>query len=106
MKFAVQTIDLQKVLNIVSGVIPSKSTLPILENFLFEVDGSTLNITATDLDISMSVNVKVKGGANGKIAVPAKRLLDTMRSLPNTEISITADVAANRIVMKTQNGEY
>jgi len=106
MKFAVQTTDLQKVLNITSGVIPSKSTLPILENFLFEVDGSTLNITATDLDITMSVNLKVKSGTAGRIAVPSKRLLETMRSLPNTEITFTADVAANRVVMKTQNGEY
>ena len=106
MKFYVQTYDLQKVLSIISGVIPSKSTLPILENFLFEVIDSTLNITATDLDISMSVSLKIKSGANGKIAVPAKRLLETMRSLPNTELGFTADIAANRIVMKTQNGEY
>lgn len=106
MKFSVQTYDLQQVLGIISGVIPSKSTLPILENFLFEVADSMLNITATDLDISMSVSVKIKSGSSGKMAVPAKRLLDTMRSLPNTEISFSADLSSNKIIMKTQNGEY
>ena len=106
MKFSIQSADLQKGLSVISGVIPSKSTLPILENFLFEVGDSLLTMTATDLDISMSNCLKVKATDNGKIVIPAKRLLETVRSLPNTDITFTIDLASNKITMTTQNGEY
>ena len=106
MKFSVQGADFQKILSVISGVIPSKSTLPILENFLFEVEGSNLNITATDLDTSMSISMKIKTTDSGKIVVPAKRLVETVRSLPNMEITFTMDLTSNKIMMKTQNGEY
>jgi DNA polymerase-3 subunit beta len=106
MKFSVSSSELQKVLGNISGVIPSKSTLPILENFLFEVSGNRLEITATDLDISMSVSLPVKDTENGKIAVPAKRLAETVRALPNTEVRFSAESDTKKIVMKTGNGEY
>ncbi len=106
MKFSIQSADLQKVLSIISGVIPSKSTLPILENFLFEIGESLLTMTATDLDISMSISLKVKATESGKIVVPAKRLIETVRSLPNTEVIFSIDLGSNKITMTTQNGEY
>ena len=106
MTFSVSSIELQKVLASVSGVIPSKSTLPILENFLFELSGDKLNITATDLEISMTVTLKVKGSGNSKIAIPAKRLLETVRALPNISVAFTCDIGSNKITMKTENGEY
>jgi len=106
MKFSCSSTELQKVLGTVGGVIPSKSTLPILENFLFRLEGSKLNITATDLDISMSVTIDVKGGSNGTVAVPAKRMLETIRSLPGVDVTFAADAENNRIVMSTPNGEY
>ncbi len=106
MKFSVSSSEIQKSLNVVSGVIPSKSTLPILENFLFDLANNQLTITATDLDITMSVSLKVKGSENGRIAIPAKRLLDTIRSLPATEIAIAGDSEKNRLTMSTPTGEY
>ena len=106
MKFSVSSNDLIKFMNNVSGVIPQKSTLPILESFLFDLSKDQLKITATDLDISMSVNMRVKGMANGKIAIPGKRLLETIRSLSNTELCIDADTGNNKILMLTENGEY
>ena len=72
MKFSVPVADLQKHFGNVGSVIPTRSTLPILENFLFEVTGNKLSILATDLDTSMSVSLQVKGGKDGKLAVPAK----------------------------------
>jgi DNA polymerase-3 subunit beta len=106
MKFSVSSSELQKVLGNVGGVIPSKSTLPILENFLFDLQGSQLTITATDLDMSMAVCLTVKGSKDGKIAVPAKRLMETVRALPATEVLFVADVEQNRIIMETSNGVY
>ncbi len=106
MKFSSSSVELQKVLGSIGGVIPTRSTLPILENFLFEVSDNRLHITATDLDTSMSVALQVKNGENGTLAVPAKRLLETVRSLPNTDINFSSQGENNKVLMKTNNGEY
>jgi DNA polymerase III subunit beta len=106
MKFSVSSTELQKVIGGISGVIPPKSTLPILENVLLELSKNELVLTATDLEISMSVNLKVNGTEDGKIAVPAKRLFETVRSLPNTNITFTADLGNSKVSMLTENGEY
>ena len=106
MKFSILSSELQKVLGNIGGVIPARSTLPILENFYFELSKDKLNITATDLDVSMTVTLKVNGFEDGKIAVPGKRLFETIRSLPETDVKFTADLGNNKIVMLTDTGEY
>ncbi len=106
MKFSIQSNELQKALNIVGSIIPTKSTLPILENFHFSLSGNNLIITATDLDTSTSITVKVKTSADGTIAIPAKRITETIRTLTNTEIQFIAEHDGSKIVMRTDNGEY
>lgn len=106
MKFSVSSGELQKCLGSVGGVIPAKSTLPILEYFLFELGGKELRITATDLEISMSVTMQVNGAESGKMAVPGKKLMETMRALPLTPMEFSADTASNKIEMRTENGVY
>ncbi len=106
MKFSAPSLELQKIMGNVASVIPAKSTLPILENFLFEISKSVLTITATDLDTSISSTLKVTDAADGTIAVPARRLTETIRSLPNIDVEFIADTVSNKILMKTANGEY
>lgn len=106
MRFSAPSTELQKVLGSISGVIPAKSTLPILENFLFEVTGKQLRITATDLDTSMSIILDVKDSESGKIAVPSKRLFETVRSLPSVDVTFVADPENSRVTMSTATGEY
>jgi len=106
MKFAVNSTELQRVLAKLAGVIPSKSTMPILENILCELAGGVLRLTATDLAISLTLTVKVDGKEDGKIAIPAKRLMDTMRSLPDTNASFVVDTATNKIRIQTETGQY
>lgn len=106
MKFSSSSTELQKALGTVGGVIPSKSTLPILENFLFHLAGDQLKITATDLDISMSITIKVKGTEDGTIAIPAKRLFETIRSLPALDVDVDINLSNNKIIMLTDGGEY
>lgn len=106
MKFSASTTDLQKLLSTIGGVIPAKSTLPILENFLFELAGDELRITATDLDTAMTVTLKVKGSSDGAVAIPAKRLFETIRSLPSTDVTFTVEPENHRITMSTETGEY
>jgi DNA polymerase-3 subunit beta len=106
MKFHVSSSELQKALIKVNGVVPTRSTLPILENLLFDVVGNILKITATDLEIAMSVDIQVSGMENGKIAIPAKRITDTVRALPDIKVMFSVDTESNKIKMVTENGEY
>ncbi len=106
MKFTVESGELQKSLMKISGAVPSKSTLPILENILCTLAGNKLTIVATDLEISMSATLDVRGSEDGTIAVPAKRVMDTLRALPNTQLVFNADISNNKIKMITENGEY
>lgn len=106
MKFTAASNELQKALTRVSGVVPSKSTLPILENILFTLNKNTLRIVGTDLEVSMSATIEVKGAEDGTIAVPAKRVMDTIRALPEVQLIFHADQAGNKIKMITESGEY
>jgi DNA polymerase III subunit beta len=106
MKFTVESGELQKALTKISGVVPSKSTLPILENILFTLSSNFLKLLATDLEMSMSSTIEVKGSDDGSIAVPAKRVMDTLRALPETQLIFHADISTNKIRMITENGEY
>ena len=78
--------DLLKELTLSQGVVERKNTIPILSNLLFEVEGSTLRISATDLDLGIrcSCPAQVKEGGSGTI--PAKRLFEIVRSLPDAEV--------------------
>ena len=106
MKFSTSSIDLQKALAGISGVVPTRSTLPILENLLFELTGNSLRMSATDLEVSMSIRMEVKGEKDGAIAVPARRLIETVRSLPDVPLTFNANPDDNKITLKTQSGTY
>jgi DNA polymerase-3 subunit beta len=107
MKFSASSTDLQHALAKVGGVVPSKSTLPILENILFDLLNNTLTLTATDMDISLTATLQVKGTEDGRIAIPAKRLMDTVRSFPEkSEPVLAADTTTNKIRITTANGEF
>ncbi len=106
MKFTVSCTEFQRVLGTINGVIPAKSALPILETFLFEVAGDTLRITATDLEISMTVELPVSNAQKGVIAVPAKKLFETVRALPALDITLVAEPEHHRVTMSTGTGEY
>jgi DNA polymerase III subunit beta len=81
MKFIVSTTTLLKSLQTISGVINSNSVLPILEDFLFEIQSGKLSVFATDLETSMSTELSVEAKENGRIAIPARILLDTLKTL-------------------------
>ena len=110
MKFTASSSELLSAITAVSGAVPTKSTLPILECVLFERADTQLRVTATDLEISIVEHVSVQFDANGKvknerIAVPAKRLLDTLRALPSLPIQFSADSDFN-LIITTDQGKY
>ena len=110
MKFTVSSADLLRALSTAGGAVPSKSTLPILECVLFERDGDALRLAATDLEISIVQRLAVSFEQNGtdakqRIAVPAKRLTDTLRALPDLPITVTTDGEFN-VELTTDQGRY
>jgi DNA polymerase-3 subunit beta len=106
MKFTANSIELQRTLAKLGGVIPTKSPMPILENILCELSGDLLTMSATDTAISLTVSVSVHGEQDGSIAIPAKRLMDTMRSLPDTSAKFVIDADAKKITITTETGRY
>jgi DNA polymerase III subunit beta len=106
MKFIANSTDLQRTLAKLAGVIPAKSTMPILENILFSLQKNVLTLTATDLTISLTATMTVQGIEEGTIAVPAKRLVETIRALPDTSVTFMIDLTSNKIKIVTDDGEY
>ena len=91
MKFIVSSSALLKQLQSINGVIASNPVVPILENFLFEINEGTLTITASDLETSMITEMHVEAKENGRIAAPARILLDTLKNLPDQPVTFTID---------------
>ena len=86
MKFSVQREALLKSLSLVVGVVERRQTLAVLANVLFDIDGSTLSLTGTDLEVEITGRVELNEPAsqNGQLTVPAKKLLDICKSLPES----------------------
>ncbi len=88
MEITVSKFDLLKELTATQGVVERKTTIPILSNFLFEASGDKLSITATDLDLSLRTSCSVKVKKEGSCTIPARKLYDYVKLLPEGEISI------------------
>ncbi len=91
MKFIVSSSELLKHLQAISGVLASNNTLPILDNFLFELDIDSLAISASDLETTMITTLAVKSEKKGAIAVPARLLVDYLKTLPDQPLTFTID---------------
>jgi DNA polymerase-3 subunit beta len=86
MEFSVRKFDLLQELSLTQGVVERKTTIPILGNLLFEVQGNRLTLTATDLELSIRTSCEVKVKKEGAGTIPAKKLLELVRLLPEGEI--------------------
>ena len=91
MRFVVSTSALLNKLTLVNGVIGSNTVLPILEYFLFDIRDSTMTITATDLETSMKTDLDVDAKEDGRISIPARMLLDTLKTLPEQPLTFSFD---------------
>ena len=85
-------------------VVPPKTTLPILSNFLLETDGSTLRIGATDLDLSIVTRVPAQVSESGAITVPARKFAEMVRELPDTPVEIEVDGV--KVVVRCDRGVF
>lgn len=105
MKFIVSSTYLLKQLQVLGGVINNSNTLPILDNFLFHLNQSTLTVSASDLESTMSATLDVESNSEGQIAVPAKLLLDTLKTFPEQPLTFTVE-SNNTVEISSNHGKY
>ena len=86
MEFTVRKFDLLQELTLIQGVVERKTTIPILANVLVHAEGGELRIAATDLEIGLKSVCVSKTTVPGTITIPAKRLYEIVRALPDKEI--------------------
>jgi len=106
MKFTISRESLLQPLQLVSGAIERRHTLPILSNVLIRVSEGELWLTGTDLEVELISSVQLSGSfEEGRTTVPAKKMMDIVRSLPEESIVIV-EVTDNRAVLKAGRGKY
>ena len=107
MKFIVSSLKLLKNLQALSGVIGSKNTLPILDDFLFQLTENELKITTSDLDVTMSVSmVPDMVDGTGEVTIPARLLLEIMKNFPDVPITIAIDNNTLAVELVAGEGRY
>ena len=89
MKFIVSSQTLLKKLQILLGVVNTTNTLPILDNFLFQINKNSLRITSSDLETTTSSVVEIESDSSGEIAVPAKLLVDALKNFPEQPLTFS-----------------
>jgi DNA polymerase-3 subunit beta len=105
MKFIVSASSLLKHLQQISGVINANTVLPILEDFLFDIEDKKLNILATDLETVMRVQMEVESKTNGKVCIPAKILIDSLKNIPDQPLTFNIDKNYT-VEITSDNGKY
>ncbi len=105
MKFIVSSSALLKQLQQISGVINANTVLPILEDFLFEIEKNKLTVVATDLETVMRVQMDVEANENGKVCIPAKILIDSLKNIPEQPLSFNIDKNF-AVELTSDNGKY
>jgi DNA polymerase III subunit beta len=107
MKFIISSSLLLKNLQAIMGVINTNNTLPILDDFLFELKDDLLTITSSDLETTMSVTVRPdKAEEHGSVAIPARILVDTLKTFPEVPLSFTISESTLIVEISTGEGKY
>ncbi len=106
MKFLVNSQALLRQLTQLSGVLNSSNTLPILDNFLFEIKSGELTISASDLETTMTTAMAVESKEDIVVAVPAKMLLDSLKSFSEQPLNFTVDPKTFAIEISSDYGKY
>ena len=105
MKFIVSSSQLLKQLQHINGVINANTVLPILEDFLFEVEAGKLTVVATDLETVMRIQLDIEAKESGKVCIPAKILMDSLKNIPDQPLTFTIDKNFG-IEITSDNGKY
>lgn len=105
MKFTVKSNDLISAINKVISVTPTRSTLPILSNLFFSLEGKELTIMGSDLEVYIEVKMNVDGKSDGQVALPAKKLETLLQNLSGKELNFDLQ-NGYKTVIKTKGGKW
>lgn len=105
MKFIVSSTQLLKHIQQISGVISANTVLPILEDFLFEIEKNKLTIVATDLETVMKIQMDIEAKDTGRVCIPAKILHDSLKNIPEQPLTFNIDKNYG-VEITSDNGKY
>src|ERR1700741_4456935 len=105
MKFIASSSSLLKQLQHIAGVINANTVLPILEDFLFEVEKNNLTVVATDLETVMRVQLDIEAKDSGKVCIPARILMDSLKNIPDQPLTFNIDKNFG-VEITSDNGKY
>jgi DNA polymerase III subunit beta len=106
MKFIVSSTALLKQLQLLNGVLSNNNTMPILDNFLFDIDGKKLTLTASDLETTVITTMAIEAKDKGSVAIPARLLLDTLKAFPEQPLTFSIDNKHFGIEISSDQGKY
>ncbi len=107
MKLIVSSTELLAHLQSISKVVSNKSSLPILDSFLFELEGGILTITGSDLESTLNTKMEVeKFEGEGKFALDAKRMLDILKEFPDQPLTLDIDTDTRAVTILSERGKY
>jgi DNA polymerase-3 subunit beta len=106
MNFVVSSTGLLKKLQLLSGVLNSSNTLPILDNFLFDVNKDHIVISASDLESTLTTRVEAKSKETGRICIPAKLLVDTLKTFPEQPLTFNVSKDNFSVEISSDFGKY
>lgn len=107
MRFIVRSGYLLKNLQLIGGVVGSNAVLGVLEDFLFELKGNTLSLSASDLETMMRVEIEVNDATDdGRICIPSKILTEYLKNLPDQPITLNVNPDDRSIEINSDFGKY
>jgi len=106
MQFIISSSSLSRQLQLISGVLNTNNTLPILDDFMFEINKNELTISASDLETTISTKIPVESKESGSIAIPARLLLDTLKTFPEQPLTFLIDKKNFGIEICSDYGKY
>ena len=105
MKFIVSSHNLLKNLQILLGVVNTTNTLPILDNFLFQINKNSLRVTSSDLETTMSTVIEIESDSSGEIAVPAKLLVEALKNFAEQPLTFSTQ-EESVLEINANDGKY
>ncbi|MCK4700703.1 MAG: DNA polymerase III subunit beta, partial [Bacteroidales bacterium] len=107
MKFVISSTELLSHLQVVSRVISSKNTLPILDNFLFKLGKNELEITASDLESTLITRIVLENASEeGSIAMPARIITDALKEFSEQPLTFEINLDSLAIVISSETGKF
>jgi DNA polymerase-3 subunit beta len=97
MEMVVRKTDLVRELQLFQGIVERKNTIPILANVLIEADGDSVRLLATDLEVGLRSRCAASVGKGGSLTLPAKKLFEIIKALPDTDVRIEQDKSGVRV---------